>query len=244
MCPELEKTRTKDEILDDYLNIAFFGENSYGIQAAAKTYFGVSADKLSTAQGAMLVGLLQSPSAYDPFEHPDAARERRDQVLDNMVTTGDLSVAQGAAAKARPIVLATSTAPAVKQGCANANTAIANVGFFCDYVVNWLETTGGVSATKLATGGLRIVTTLDASLQNSGQTSVWSSGLAPTSPTALVMPSIDPRTGAVTTMITSRVYGPDSREGTDDPATVHPGATPVPGPPTSSSPPSRRSRPV
>ena len=204
---QLEKTTTKAQILQDYFNIAFFGENSYGIQVAAQTYFGISASKLDLAQSATLVGLLQSPSAYDPFLHPQAARERRDEVLDNLVTTGDVTAAQAAAAKAQPVVLASSSPPTLKKGCANANGAIANVGFFCDYAVAWLESTGGLTEKELNTGGLRIVTTLDASLQNSGQAAVWASGLDPTSATALVMPSVNPENGAVTTMITSRHYG-------------------------------------
>jgi membrane peptidoglycan carboxypeptidase len=201
---KLNQTYTKAQILDGYFNISFFGENSYGIQTASETYFGIPAAKLDLAQGAMLVGLLQSPTAYDPFVDPQAARTRRDQVLDNMVATGDLSAAQAAKYKATPIDLTSASPSPIREGCAYANPAIKNVGFFCDYAVNWLQTQGGLSAAELQTGGLTVVTTLDAALQNSGQTAVWSSGLDPASPTALVMPSVDPRTGAVQTMITSR----------------------------------------
>jgi membrane peptidoglycan carboxypeptidase len=210
---QLNQTKTKAQILDGYLSISFFGENSYGIQTASETYFGIPAAKLTLAQGAMLVGLLQSPSAFDPFVHPEAARTRRNQVLDNMVATGDLSAAQATKYKAEPIALTTASPPLVRQGCAYANPAIKNVGFFCDYVVNWLQTHGGPSEAQLQTGGLTVVTTLDAALQNSGQSAIWTSGLDPASPTALVMPSIDPRTGAVQTMITSRHYGLDAAAG-------------------------------
>jgi membrane peptidoglycan carboxypeptidase len=203
----LEKKYTKAQILDGYLNIAFFGENSYGIQTAARTYFGVAASALTLPQGAMLVGLLQSPTAFDPFNNPELARQRRDVVLDNMVSTGDLTAAQATHYKSTPLALSSSTPPPLHEGCANASPLIKNVGFFCDYVVNWLENQGGVPEQELLTGGLRITTTLDVSLQNAGQTAIWKSGLDPKSPTALVMPSVDPRSGAVTTMITSRHYG-------------------------------------
>ncbi len=210
---ELEKKYTKAQILDDYFNIAFFGENSYGIQVAARTYFGIPAAKLSVAQGALLVGLLQSPSDYDPFVHPDAARTRRNEVLANMVATGDLTAARAKVDEATPLDLASSTAPRVEEGCAYADVAVANAGFFCDYLVNWLEGPGGLTHDQLFTGGLTVVSTLDASLQNSGQKKVWAAGLKATSKTALVMPSVDPRTGAVQTMITSRHYGLDTAIG-------------------------------
>ncbi|MDT4979848.1 MAG: hypothetical protein QOG07_1727 [Pseudonocardiales bacterium] len=209
---QLNQTYTKAQILDGYFNISFFGENSYGIQTAAETYFGVPAAKLNLAQGAMLVGLLQSPTTFDPFVDPQAARTRRNQVLDNMVAIGDLSAAQATKYKAMPIGLTTNS-QTVRQGCAYANPAIKNAGFFCDYAVNWLQTQGGLSAAELQTGGLTVVTTLDAALQNSGQSAIWNSGLDPASPTALVMPSVDPRTGAVQTMITSRHYGLDVAAG-------------------------------
>jgi membrane peptidoglycan carboxypeptidase len=210
---QLNQTDTKAQILDGYLNISFFGENSYGIQTASETYFGIPAAKLNLAQGAMLVGLLQSPTAYDPFIHPEAARTRRNQVLDNMVATGNLSAAQATTYKATPIALTTTSPPPIRQGCVYANPAIKNVGFFCDYVLTWLQTQGGLSAAQLQTGGLTVVTTLDPALQNSGQGAAWNSGLNPASPTVLVMPSVDPRTGAVQTMITSRHYGLDVAAG-------------------------------
>jgi membrane peptidoglycan carboxypeptidase len=204
---DLEKRYTKSQILDDYFNIAFFGENSYGIQVAAQTYFGVPAARLTLTQGATLVGLLQSPSQLDPFVNPTAAQQRRNQVLENMVGNGKLDAAAAATAEASPLGLAASSPPPMREGCTNASAAIRNAGFFCDYVTNWLQTQGGLSEQAIKTGGLRIVTTLDAALQNSGQLAVWRSGLDPRSATALVMPSVAPRTGAVTTMITSRHYG-------------------------------------
>ncbi|HEY2043069.1 MAG TPA: transglycosylase domain-containing protein [Jatrophihabitans sp.] len=210
---EVEKSYSKAQILDGYFNISFFGENSYGIQTAAETYFGVPASKLTVPQGALLVGLLRSPTQFDPFADVQAAKSRRDQVLANMVSNGDLSAAEEAKYQSTPVTLATSSPPPVKEGCDNANKAVANVGFFCDYVVNWLETQGGVSQAEIQTGGLNIVTTLDASLQNSGQNAIWRGGLDAKSPTALVMPSVDPRTGAVQTMITSRHYGLNTRAG-------------------------------
>jgi len=204
---DLEKKYTKDQILDDYFNIAFFGENSYGIQVAAQTYFGVPASKLTVPQAAMLVGLLQSPSELDPYNNYGAAKTRRDQVLDNMVANGKLSAAAAAKYKAEGLGLASKKPPVSSQGCAAASAGVKNVGFFCDYALSWLQSTGGISTQQIETGGLKIVTSLNVQLQNSGQQAVWDSGLDPTSQTALVMPSVDPKTGHVTSMITSRHYG-------------------------------------
>ncbi len=204
---DLEKRYTKPQILDDYFNIAYFGENAYGIQVAAETYFGVPAARLTVPQGATLVGLLQSPSELDPYRNPAGALARRNEVLQNMRAAGSLSAGELARYTSSPLGLVASKPPVPRQGCSAASAAVRNAGFFCDYAVHWLETVGGLSPQAVQTGGLRIVTSLDASLQNNGQLAVWDSGLDPSSPTALVMPSVDPKTGRVTSMITSRHYG-------------------------------------
>lgn len=208
----IEKREGKNEILDNYLNIAFFGENSYGIQTAAETYFGKSAQDLSLPESAVLVGLLRNPYQFDPFLFPDASRARRNQVLQNLVDVGKLSQAQASKYEALPIQLATEKPPVVKEGCANAPRTIRNVGFFCDYVVNWLESTGGISDSQLTTGGLKIVTTLDVKTQNTVQQNLATT-IPPSSPMTAIMPVVDPHTGDVLAMATSKAYGnPTSRK--------------------------------
>jgi membrane peptidoglycan carboxypeptidase len=201
---ESTKKESKQDILQNYLNIAFFGENSYGIDTAAQNYFGKPSSKLTLAESAMLVGLLRAPSEYDPFLHPEAAKARRNQVLQNLVDVGKLSQAEADTVKATPVKLGTTKPPVVKQGCANASSTINNVGFFCDYVVNWLETVGGVSETQLTTGGLSIVTTLDANLQNSMERNM---SVPASSPMTAVLPAVDPHTGDVVAMASSKIYG-------------------------------------
>jgi membrane peptidoglycan carboxypeptidase len=203
---DLEKKYTKDEMLDKYLNIAFFGENSYGIEAAAQTYFGVATSALTLPQAALLVGLVQSPSNYDPFNDPAAAKARRDIVLDNMVVSKYIDQPTADAAKATPITLAPQKP--VARGCAYANPAVLNVGFFCDYANDWLTSTAGLTAQSLQTGGWKIVTSLDVGLQNTVQQSVFDQMPAET-PSAVIMPTLDPTTGAVTSMSTSRLYSAD-----------------------------------
>lgn len=205
---KIERESTKPEILEKYLNIAAFGENSYGIATAAQTFFGVDVGKLTVPQAALLVGLVKAPTDLDPFNHPQAARDRRDLVISNMATEGYISATEAARAKASPVRLAPH-AP-VPRGCSFANPKIKNVGFFCDYVTDWLTRVGGLSEPKVNTGGYKIITTLDANLQNQGQDAIWTqSGLDPAHGHGylLAMPSVTPNSGAVTSMITDVRYG-------------------------------------
>ncbi len=197
---------SKTAILDNYLNIAFFGENSYGIETAAQTYFGKHTSRLSLPESAMLVGLLRAPSQYDPFLNPEAARGRRNEVLQNLVSVGDLTQAQADKYAATPVALATTKPPQVREGCANAPNFVRNVGFFCTYAVNWLIDHKVVTDAQLRTGGLRIVTTLAPRVQNSVQAHL-AAALPGGSPATAVMPVLDPRSGNVLAMATSKLYG-------------------------------------
>ena len=84
----LEKEMTKQQILARYLNTVFFGNNAYGIQAAAETYFGKKAQELSFIESAFLAGLVRSPSGFDPINEPERSRARWLQVLDRLVDRG------------------------------------------------------------------------------------------------------------------------------------------------------------
>jgi membrane peptidoglycan carboxypeptidase len=202
---DLEKVESKDEILDNYLNIAFYGENSYSIESAAQTYFGKDVSKLDLPEAAMLVGLVQAPSAYDPFQHPQAAKDRRNQVIQNLVDVKYITAAQAATYEATPLHLATASAPPVSQGCANANSQIANTGFFCDYLHDWLIA-DGITEPQLTQGGLRIVSTLSPTIQNSAQQKL--SAIYPAkSPSTAILPVVDPKTGDVLAMVTNKTYG-------------------------------------
>jgi membrane peptidoglycan carboxypeptidase len=204
---DIERRESKAQILQNYLNIAFFGENSYSIQTAAQTFFNKPVSQLTLPEAALLVGAVRAPAQYDAFQNPTAARQRRNEVIQNMVEVGDISAAQAAVYKATPVKLATETAPPVRRGCFNANPAIKNVGFFCQYVTNWLTSTGGLSDTELNTGGLRIVTTLDPGLQNNAQAGL-SAAMPASSPATAISPEVDPKTGDVLAMITNKLYGP------------------------------------
>ena len=91
---KVERTFSKDTILAKYLNTVYFGHGAYGIEAAAQTYFGVPARRLTISQSATLAGILTAPEAYDPIDHPFDAKFRRDFALDRMVQYGYLDAAR------------------------------------------------------------------------------------------------------------------------------------------------------
>jgi len=100
---KIEKAYTKQEILELYLNSEFLGENSFGVEQASHTYFGKSAKDLSLSEAALIAGLFQAPTAYDPFINPENAKARRNQVLNLMYRHGYISEEACEAAKAMPL---------------------------------------------------------------------------------------------------------------------------------------------
>src|SRR3954471_19759071 len=166
LATDLTARFSKDEILTRYLNTVYFGSGAYGIQAAAQTYFSTDAAHLTLPQAATLAGLVQDPTADDPIDHPQAAQQRRDQVLARMHDLGDLSTADLAAAEATPVTVTPGAAP--PQGCAGAALG----GFFCDYLQGYLTGTLGLTRQQLDDGGLTIETTLRPDLQTAGDAAV------------------------------------------------------------------------
>ncbi len=155
---ELERRYTKKEILEMYLNQIFFGRDAYGIEAAARTYFGKPARNLSLAEGALLAGLPQSPNFYDPTQNPAAALRRRNLVLDLMVRNGFITSPMALAAKAQPLGV---TPPPPRNYPAP---------HFVDYVLAQLLRR--YPAEKVYGGGLRVYTTLDLRVQQAAEKAV------------------------------------------------------------------------
>jgi membrane peptidoglycan carboxypeptidase len=164
---QVAHSMSKQDILASYLNDAYFGEQAYGVEAAAETYFHTTAAKLTLPQAAALAGIVEDPSRYDPVINPQQSKERRDTVLARMEQTGTLSAADEAKAIKSKLTVHNGT---VQSGC-GASTA-GNDAFFCDYVEHTilLDKTFGATtqdrAHLLATGGLKIYTTLDEEDQN------------------------------------------------------------------------------
>jgi penicillin-binding protein 1A len=152
---QIEKTYTKREILQLYLNVSYFGKSAYGIESAARVYFGKTGKELTLPECAMLIALLKSSSYYDPVKHPENALARRNLVMHNMVANGMLSEEKYEELKDQPIVLASD-----KIG---GNTSIAP--YFMEYVRQQMEAMADKYGYDLYRDGLNIYTTLDSRMQ-------------------------------------------------------------------------------
>ncbi|NUT71295.1 penicillin-binding protein [Pseudarthrobacter sp. C4D7] len=204
----LEKTHTKDQILQGYLNIIYFGNNVYGIEAASQYYFGVPAMSLNLDQAATLAGVINNPSFYDPVTQPDHALSRRNLVLDKMLEQGRITAAAHDKAAGSPVSLDLHP---TGQGCVAARTA----PYFCDYVQRLILNNPAYGADEearralLYSGGLTIRTTLDLPLQQKAQdlvTATMSSDDPLQRGTALV--SVQPGTGKILAMAQNTRYDP------------------------------------
>ncbi len=199
----LERHLSKNQILERYLNIAYFGSGAYGIQTAAKTYFGKPASALSLQESALLAGIVQSPSKYDPHLNLKLSVTRRNTVLDEMQSLGYITAKQAVQAKAVPVRV--KPRRSTVKDCANANPGISNVGFFCDYVKAYLGKIG-YPQQRLEAGGFKIITTLDPDLQQRVQAAVFHDMPANLHATS-VMDVLDNKTGKVRAMGVSKHYG-------------------------------------
>jgi penicillin-binding protein 1A len=158
---EIERYYTKDEILERYLNIIYFGSGAYGIQAAAHTYFGTDVSHLSIGQAAMLAGMPAAPSDYSPFVSLERAKERQHHVLERMVASDFITQNQMDTELARPLGL-------IKERPAGLQSY--RFPYFTTYVTHLLETQFGKQATF--EGGLQVYTTMDPRMQQEAQDAV------------------------------------------------------------------------
>jgi penicillin-binding protein 1A len=177
----------KRRILTSYLNQIYYGSQAYGVEAAAQTYFSKSAERLTLAQSALLAGLPQAPSQYDPFRDPAAARKRRKAVLLAMFTTGAITRHQyRKAVSHRNLDL--------KEGALYKK--IRQSDFF-NYVREDLVRVYGEQ--RVRHGGLKVYTTIDPKLQLAGRKAIHDTLYLSTDPGAAVV-AIDPATGAIRAM--------------------------------------------
>ncbi|MFD2092884.1 transglycosylase domain-containing protein [Blastococcus deserti] len=205
----LEDRYSKDELLTRYLNIVYFGQNAYGVQPAARAYFGVDASALTVPQAALLAGLVQSPSDDDPFVNPEGATIRRNQVLDRMAEQGYITPAQEAEAALAPLDL--SPAPPPRRGCVEASVG----PYVCDFVQTYLTQTLGISQRELETGGYVIQTTLDTELQRSGDAAVLNT-LSLEDGRVATFSAVEPGTGHLLALSINRTFGFDRGDRTQE----------------------------
>jgi penicillin-binding protein 1A len=191
---EIERYYTKDEILERYLNLIYFGAGAYGIQAAAHTYFGTDVANLSLGQAAMLAGLPAAPSDYSPYVNLQRARERQHHVLDRMVASGYVTQDQADAAADAPLGLIGDRPTGLQSF---------RFPYFTTYVNHVLDQTFGEAAVNA--GGLEVDTTLDPRLQQLAQDAVdWGASRAKAEgigANEMALVAIRPTTGEIVAMV-------------------------------------------
>jgi len=199
----LDTALTKPEILTRYLNLVPFGNGAYGVQDAARTYFGIDAAQLNWQQAALLAGLVQSTSALNPYTNPQGALDRRNLVLDTMIENLPEHADELRAARGQPlgVLPQPNTLP---QGC----IAAGDRAFFCDYALGYLAR-AGISKEDVARNGYLIKTTLDPKVQNSVKQAINTVAAPTLDSVASVMSVIRPGKDAhrVLAMGDNRSYG-------------------------------------
>ena len=203
MALTLDKTFTKPEILTRYLNLVSFGNNAFGVQDAAQTYFGINASELNWQQAALLAGLVQSTSSLNPYTNPDGALARRNLVLDTMIENLPQEAEALRAAKEQPLGILPQPQE-LPRGC----IAAGDRAFFCDYVLDYLAR-AGISKEQVARGGYLIRTTLDPDVQAPVKSAIDNIASPDIDGIASVMSVIRPgkESHAVVAMASNRTYG-------------------------------------
>lgn len=208
----LEQKLTKDQILERYLNIAYFGNGTYGVEAAAHYYFDTTADKLTLDQAALLAGTVQNPDQVNPISNEAASLERRNNVLNRMAELNLIS--KDDAAKAKEVKFDRSKVRSTQRGC-----EASEYPFLCDYVIRSLLDMPSLGATPaerralLYRGGLTIKTKIDPKTQDAAQDAI-SKVVAPTDQVIATVNIIEPGTGLILASAQSRpVMGTDTSKG-------------------------------
>ena len=204
----LEKRYTKDEILERYLNIAYFGAGAYGIEAAAHRYFSKPASDLTLPEAATLAGIVQQPTAYDPLRNPELSMKRRNVVLGKMADQGYITQQTADDTSLTPMneLIKPSITP---NGCTSSYAP-----YFCFYVLNVLKTDPTFGDTPeareafLKQGGLTITTTLQPQAQESAMNAVVDHiPMKDQSKRAASLAMVQPGTGQIVAMAQNRKWG-------------------------------------
>ena len=205
----LDREYPKDAILERYLNTVFFGNNSYGIQAAAETYFGTTADQLTFIQAAFLAGLVRAPSTYDPINNPERSRARFVQVLERLAADGAITDAE-AATLATDFILPERTLRIPQRQYQRTYFTEALRDFLLNRS-NLLGRSYEERYSNLFRGGLRIHTTFNPDLQRLAEEA---RNVLPDTPQGFdaSIVSLETSTGAIRAMVGGRGFVPNERE--------------------------------
>lgn len=194
---EVENQYSKKQILTMYLNNAYFGHGVWGVQDAARRYFDCNASELSVPQSAVLAGMLTSPGIYDPINHPQATKERRNLVLQLMVENKKLTQSQANEYKKAPLV--------VKNGYHYEDTY--KYPYYFDAVISEALSKYHLTEKEVMNNGYKIYTTLDQDQQKSMQNTYDNDDNFPSSTGATVQSAsiaMNPKTGGVTAVVGGR----------------------------------------
>jgi membrane peptidoglycan carboxypeptidase len=200
----------KNWILERYLNIAYFGDGAYGIEAAARHYFSKPASRLSLPEAAVLAGLVKNPTLYDPTNNAGEARTRRNTVIARMAELNVISRTEALQAERRALGLRLT---ATRNGCVSTPAP-----FFCDYAIQYLladKTLGKTVEDRrrlLFSGGLTIKTTVDLRFQRAADASVRKHVFA-TDQAIGGLAMVQPGSGEVRALSQSRPMGSDKKRG-------------------------------
>lgn len=207
---EYEEKHSKQEILERYLNLAYFGDGAYGISAAANHYFSKAPSELNARQAATLAGLVKNPVELDPNVYPEKALQRRNTVLVVMERLGKITPEISKKYQAAPLALKVTKFP---NGCVGVTGE-----FSCDYARQWLEAQPALGATVeerrnlLLRGGLTIKSNIDLSMQAAADSAVRDTVKA-TDGAIGAMAMVEPGTGKVRAVAQSRPIGDNPKKG-------------------------------
>ena len=196
---QIENMFSKDEILEMYLNTVYFGRGAYGIQAAARAYFDCDSHELSLAQSAALAASIKAPSIYAPHLNPQANKNRRNYILDTMLENGFISAEEHRKAIDESIWVITQ----------KENTAMDS--WYVDEALRSSQQLLGLSADEIISGGFRIYTAFDPSLQSAADTvykntNAFPANAADGTPVQSAMAVVDVNSGGILAMVGGRDY--------------------------------------
>jgi penicillin-binding protein 1A len=188
----MERLYTKDQILEMYINMAYFGHGAYGIGAAAQVFFGKTPSQLTLAEASMLAGILPAPNAYTPIRHPDRARARQNYVLSRMVETGMITPEEKSQALATELSYA-------RKADTKASFVMEDAPYFVSHVL-FKHLLPKYGREKIYRGGLRVHTTIDLDLQRQAEEVISKMKFEG----ALV--ALDPNTGEILALVGGRDF--------------------------------------
>lgn len=196
LAAQLELNYSKEEILEMYMNQIYYGESAYGAQAAAQTYFGKNADKLTLAESAAMAGFPKGPSIYNPYKHMDKVKTRQKLILQAMQADGVITAEQAEAAYHENLVFRDK----------GSQRQVLSAPYFRDYIAELVKSKYGIDEDQFLHGGLKIYTTLDYNMQKKAEESFAKHLPKENADLQAALLSVEPSTGKIKAYVGGRDY--------------------------------------